>query len=56
MTWPKKIQLGHFISYSLLCQPLISLNQLGHLVPHLQENAAKLMDKLVVPIEVDLNK
>jgi hypothetical protein len=34
----------------------ITLDKYGHLIPHLQEDAAKLMDRLVVPIEVDMNK
>jgi integrase len=36
--------------------PSITLNRYGHLIPHLQEEAARLMDKLVVPIEVNLNQ
>ena len=34
----------------------ITLDRYGHLIPHIQEDAAKMMDKLVVPIEVDLNQ
>jgi integrase len=34
----------------------ITLDRYGHLIPHMQEDAAKLMDRLVIPIEVDLNQ
>jgi hypothetical protein len=34
----------------------ITLNRYGHLIPHLQEEAAKLIDKLVVPIQVNANQ
>jgi hypothetical protein len=34
----------------------VTLDKYGHLIPHLQEEAARLMDRLVVPIEVDMNK
>jgi integrase len=36
--------------------PSITLNKYGHLIPHMQEDAAQLMDELVMPIEINLNK
>lgn len=34
--------------------PTVTLNRYGHLIPHIQKEAAELIDTLVIPIELDL--